>query len=175
MSGFTVSPPATLVLPEPGDFILCHRKGLVSSAIRLGERLCFRSGSRWSHAAYYVGNGRVVEALAHGVQHTPLEAYRDVEYVVVHSRMGAGDVLQASRFAKSCVGQSYGWLTILGVVLWALTPGKCFAFVANHAKICSGLVAGTQTRGWAIYPNEPSIMTPAGLAEYHQVPDRSAR
>jgi cell wall-associated NlpC family hydrolase len=164
VTDYTIAPPGEVILPEPGDFILCHRKGFISAVVR------WFTHSRWSHAAYYVGSHHLVEALTCGVQQTDLEVYRDCEYIIVHTHLSGEDYLQASAYALSCVGQQYGWLTILGVVLYRLTPRHLFSFVANQASICSGLVANTQTRGWAHYPREPALMTPQGLALYHRVP-----
>jgi uncharacterized protein YycO len=157
--------------PEPGDFILCHRKGLASSIIRMGERLRFRSGARWSHVVFVVasedseGNGRVIEALTTGVVRTPLSNYDNIEHQVVPTHLASVDRAQAISFAQSCVGQKYGWTVIFACALRFLTPGRGLWFGMNGTEICSGLVAQCLVRGWANFKSNPSSLTPAELAE----------
>ena len=158
--------------PQPGDFILCHRKGLVSWLIRLGERLKFRSGSRWSHACFVETPDTVIEALTHGVKRTPLSDYHNIEYIIVRTDMGAMDALQAVRFAQSCLGQSYGWLDDIAIAIRFLIPGRGLWFGLNGTEICSGLVAQCLVRGWANFPVNPASMSPAELGEAYGAPDR---
>jgi uncharacterized protein YycO len=171
--------------PEPGDFILCHRKGLASSIIRMGERLRFRSGARWSHVVFVVqapesgtdpgghsgwnSPGYVIEALTKGVVRTPLSDYDNIERQVVSTHLASTDRAQAIGFAQSCVGQKYGWTVIFACALRFLTPGRGLWFGMNGTEICSGLVAQCLVRGWANFKSNPSSLTPAELAEEYGV------
>jgi hypothetical protein len=160
----------------PGDFILCHRKGFASALIRAGERLRDPANAcRWSHAAMVVSeDGRLVEALTRGVSATEVGSYRGTEYDYVRTSMATPDCVQAQRFANSCVGERYGWPTILGIALRFLTPGRGLWFGMNGTEICSGLVAQGLCRGDAIFPYNPASMTPSELAEFYlQPPGRS--
>lgn len=148
-----------------GDFILCHRRGLVSALIRLGERLRLRR-AEVSHAALCRADGYVYEALVRGVCVTPLAAYRDVEYWIVRMEMQTTDQRQAIRFARSCVGERYGWLTIVGIALRFLTPGRGLWLGMDGTEICSGLVAEALVRGWSIFRHNPGSLTPQELFDY---------
>lgn len=151
--------------PRPGDFILCHRRGFVSWCIRKGTR------GPVSHAAFVETPGLLIEALSHGVKRTPLAAYRNVEYWIVRSDLTGDDQAQAVAFARSCLGEGYGWATIFGLALgiaWRyLTPGRGLpALVGPGTRVCSGLVAQSQVRGWTVYPFEPSACSPTDLFDY---------
>lgn len=156
------------VNPQPGDFILCHRKGLVSAFIRWGERVRFRPGARWSHAALIDTPDSVIEALTGGVERTPLRFYRGIEYALVRTGLEPLDAEQAVAFARSCLGQHYGWPAIVGIALRFLTPGRGLWWGLNGTEICSGLVAQALCRGWANFPVNPASLSPAELGEaYH--------
>lgn len=157
---------------QPGDFILCHRKGLMSAIIRTGERIKFRSGSRWSHAAFVETSDTLIEALTGGVTRTPLAAYRNIEYVLVRTHLAPQDAAQAVKFAQSCLGNPYGYIDAIGLGLRFLIPGRGLWFGTIGTNICSGLVASTQVRGWKIYTVEPASISPAELAQEHGIPDR---
>lgn len=171
MSNWTYSPVGALALPQPGDIILTHASGLLSSAIRLGERIRFRSGSRWSHAAFCYGRHLLIEAVAPRVKCSGLGKYRDTEYIIIHTGLVGMDLGQAQAFALSCVGQEYGFLTYAGLVL-RMGLRLPIAISGTHTKICSVLAAQTQVRGWKIFSMDPVCITPAELAEEYGVPDR---
>lgn len=161
---------------QPGDLILCHRKGFASACIRFGERLKTGKGAVVSHAAFvathYMGHeATLIEALTKGVCVTPLSAYRHVEYWIVRTGLQGNDRAQAVSFAQSCLGQKYGWSTIIGLALRFCTPGKGLpGLLSNGTKICSGLVAQTQVRGWTIYPFEPASCAPSDLFNFYSQP-----
>lgn len=157
----------------PGDFILCHRRGPASAFIRWGERIRFRSGARWSHAAYIETPDTIIEALGRGVVRNPLHVYRDIEYVLVHTYLSPEDLAQATAFVHTCLGQHYGFMIDAGIGLRFLMPGRGLWFGMNGTEICSGLVAQAQTRGWANFPRNPASISPAELAEAYGVPAQS--
>lgn len=160
---------------RPGDFILCHRDGFVSRCIRLGERIKYARGARVSHAAFvddWKGDEpQLIEALTKGVVRTPLSAYRQVEYWLVRTELQAEDQDQAVAFARSCLGQKYGFLIDFAIALRFLTPGRGLWFGVDGTEICSGLVAQAMVRGWANFPVAPSSMSPAELLEHYEDQD----
>lgn len=151
---------------QPGDFILCHRAGFVSRVIRLGERLRLRQADV-SHAAFCENAGTLIEALTRGVKRTPLAAYRHIEYWIVRAGLDPQDQAQAVAFARSCVGEQYGWLTDLGIALRFLTPGHGLWFGSDGTEICSGLVAQAEVRGWVNYPVQPAAISPQELFGFY--------
>lgn len=163
-ASFEISPPGQTALVRPGDFLLCHRSGFVSSAIRLGERLKFKGGAEWSHAAFCETEDTLIEALTKGVVRNPLSEYHEIEYAVVHTALYGDDQAQAIAFARSCVGHKYGFVTDLGIGIRFLTPGRGLWFGMSGTEICSGLVAQAMTRGWMIFDENPASLSPSELA-----------
>jgi uncharacterized protein YycO len=147
--------------PQPGDFILVHRKGLAAAIIRFGE------GGPYSHAAYVETPDTLIESLTRGTVRTPLSVYRDMEYAIVRTHLSAEDEAQATAFVVSCVGQVYGWPEIAGLALRYLTPGQGLWFGMDGTEICSGLVAQGQVRGWANFPTNAATVSPEGLRRYY--------
>jgi hypothetical protein len=167
-SSVRMVPKGSIVGAKPGDFMLTRRKGLVHTLIGLGERIRFRN-AHWTHAALFVSPTVVVEALSHGVQYTNIACYENVEYLIVKPNLDPLDVAQACAFARSCVGEHYGFATILGIALRFLTPGRGLWFGLNGTEICSGLVAQALCRGWANFRMDPATITPAELGEFYGV------
>ncbi len=152
----------------PGDILLCHRRGFVSWVIRLGERLRLRRADV-SHAAFCETPSTTIEALARGVVRAPLTAYRPIEYWIVRAGLTGDDAAQAVAFARSCVGEQYGWLTDLGIALRFLTPGRGLWFGVEGTQICSGLCAEALVRGWVIYPVDAASISPQELFNFYSV------
>jgi len=161
--------------PEPGDFILTHGAELFSQLIRFGQQLRFRGADRpytyWNHAALVVtSGGAIVEALGSGVERRSLSDYDPTQYTVVRITASAEDRAEAAVFAERCVGQHYGWATIVSIAI-SLVTGAKFSFGFNGQLICSGLVARALERTTAIFEDEPSHIMPAQLAKlYGAVP-----
>ncbi len=154
-----------------GDFILCHRAGLIPAIIRLGQGLRFRGDQRkyayWNHAALILSaDGEIVEALSTGVRAGSIERYRHVEYTLV--RVGAQelDQRQIARFAGTILGERYGWATIACCALNILT-GSGVSFGYQNQLICSGLVALAQLRAGACFDRLAQDILPADLARYY--------
>jgi cell wall-associated NlpC family hydrolase len=170
MTQFQVCPPGVSAQdPKPGDFLLCHRTGFASSCIRWGERLKYRDGSRWSHAALIETPTTIIEALTTGVVRNALSEYDDTLYVLVRTELDELDAEQAVFFAQRSIGVEYGFLTDFGIFLRFVTPGRGLWFGSDGTEICSGLVAQALTRGWADFIVNPASISPAELAEYYQV------
>lgn len=128
--------------------------------------------AHWSHAAIFVNDsGDIVEALSGGVQQRNISVYHGTEYVVVHlpATTTPLDREQAVEFAKFCLTDAYGWLTIVSVALCLLT-GARFGFEVDGQQICSSLVARCIERIGEIFPGaEPWHATPADLAKHFNV------
>ena len=96
-----------------GDILLSADPGLASAGIRL------LTTSPVSHAAIYVGNGEVAEALRGGVRLRSIDRVLEEETVVAVFRHPALDEERAqrmSRFAREQVGKPYD---VVGVVMHA--------------------------------------------------------
>lgn len=161
---------------RPGDFLLTHSTGVYGFLIRFGEALRYRGQNRifahWSHAAIIVDeSGSIIEALGGGVQERNLVVYCKTEYVVVHlpSDTSTSDRLQAVEFARFCLNEPYGWMTIASVALSLLTSGT-LSFGIDGQQICSALVARCLERIGVIFrENEPWHLMPADLAKHFDV------
>jgi permuted papain-like amidase YaeF/Yiix C92 family enzyme len=97
----------------PGDILLSAAPGLASFGIRL------LTTSPVSHAALYVGNGEVAEALGSGVRLRRIEAMIAEESVIAafrHPALDDATALRVSRFARETVGKQYDFV---GVTLQA--------------------------------------------------------
>src|SRR5262249_48898232 len=132
--------------------------------------------ARWSHAAIFVNDhGEIVEALGGGVQRRNISVYRNTEYVVVHLPLTTReeDREQAVKFAKYCLDEEYGWLTIVSIALALLfgSPFRLkFNFGVDGQQICSALVARCLERIGEIFTeNEPWHLMPADLAKHFTV------
>jgi hypothetical protein len=78
-------------------------------------------------------------------------------------------------FAEYCLGESYGWLTIVSVALTLLSTCK-IGFGVDGQQICSALVARCLERIGEIFKeNEPWHLTPADLAKHFDVRDTGDR
>jgi len=156
--------------PRPADFILTRRRGLAPALIAVGQRLRYPGSecARWSHAGILTGRGTVVEALTRGVVETPLDAYRDVDHVVVRVDATPEQRRLAVAFADHAVGRRYGWVEIASLVMSLLT-GTGLSVNVDNQMICSGLVAECLCRTAAIFPREPARMLPADLAAFYAV------
>ena len=168
-------------IPLPGDIVLVRTNHFVSRLIRFGQRDYGPEASRWNHCAVYTGNGEIVEALTQGVVISRLDKYpvcdTKILAALAHGASTAMPMMaetqswldmraNAVSFAKSCVGESYGFLTIAAIAVKVLTKGK-INFNLQGTSICSGLGARTWERfGYNFNPFDPAELTPAYLDTY---------
>ncbi|MFN9478029.1 MAG: hypothetical protein ACK6C0_00840 [Betaproteobacteria bacterium] len=106
----------------PGDILLSASAGLVSVGIRA------LTVSPVSHAALYVGNGEVAEAVRSGVQLRRIEVVLAEESVVVALRHPALDATTAERigeFARAAVGGRYDTVGVLLHAPFSLQRRAC--------------------------------------------------
>lgn len=156
---------------KPGDILMVRTNHFVSKLIRFGQRGYGKNAAQWNHVAIYVGNGEIVEALTKGVVCSYASKYpsSDVRIISVHCRRGyyweADSAMRSNAvdFARSCVGEKYGFLTILAIAIKTLTKGK-LDFNVQGTNICSGLAARSLERmGYNFNPYDPAELTPAFL------------
>lgn len=89
---------------RPADILLSTGDATVSAVIRGG------TGSRFSHAALYVGGGEIIEAIGEGVVRQSLSrAMSDDTLVCVYRRLRMSDAQaqQVIRYASMQVGKAY--------------------------------------------------------------------
>jgi hypothetical protein len=141
-------------------------------AIRFGEWLRFRRGSKYNHVCFVdrVENGvaYVLQAEPHGV--TDDKTLDSVgAYLLVKPPAGV-DPDDYMYFARKQVGDRYGWLMILALAVDIVTPAWFPTFhLASRKKtawICSVLTAeAMRFAGW--YQPWPSIymVTPSQVYE----------
>jgi hypothetical protein len=107
---------------RPGDILLSADPGLASAGIRL------LTTSPVSHAAIYVGNGEVAEALRGGVRLRSMDRVLEEETVVAAFRHPALDDERAwalSRFAREQVGKPYDFVGVVMHAPFALQRRVC--------------------------------------------------
>jgi len=114
-----------MVRPEDlqaGDILLSADPGIASAGIRL------LTTSPVSHAAVYVGNGEVAEALRGGVRLRSIERVLQEESVVAAFRHPALDEERAQRmseFAREQVGKPYDFVGVVMHAPFALQRRVC--------------------------------------------------
>jgi hypothetical protein len=160
--------------PYPGDFVFTHGTSWTSRMIRFGEKIRYwgpdEKFTRWNHVAIFINQGGdIIEALGGGVQQRNISVYKQTEYHVVHLE----DVLDTNRvheveFARACLNDHYGWLTIISIALCLFTGSK-IGFGVDGQEICSALVARCLERTGEIFPTDPWHIMPADLAKYFNV------
>ena len=160
--------------PSPGDFLFTHGTSWTSRLIRFGEKIRYwgpdKKFTRWNHVAIFINEGGdIIEALGGGVQQRNIAVYRQTEYHVVHLE----NVVDVNRvheveFARACLNDHYGWLTIVSIALSLLTGSK-LGFGVDGQEICSALVARCLERTGEIFPTDPWHIMPADLAKYFNV------
>lgn len=167
---------------QTGDILLSSTQSLVSLGIRAFTL------SPVSHAALYVGDGQVVEAVGAGVQQRPLADYLDSESTVAafrHPEVSAQQAQRLQAYARGVVGQQYN---PVGIVLQApftvqrrycelpVVPGfvrdlcvrglgaVVMGAARNDRFFCSQLVLQAyQAAGLPLTSADPRLISPADL------------
>lgn len=106
----------------PGDILLSADQGIASAGIRL------LTVSPVSHAAIYVGDGEVAEALGGGVRLRPMGRVLQEESVVAvfrHPALDDARALSLSQFARAQVGKPYDYLGVMMHAPFALQRRAC--------------------------------------------------
>ncbi len=123
---------------KPADLLLSTGRAAASVVIRVG------TVSRYSHAALYIGNSQIIEAIGSGVTLQSLQdAMSDDTLVSVYRRlqMSDGQGQQVIRYAKQQLGKKYDYS---GAVGGGVTSGPGFVFgifLGRIVPIIGGIVA----------------------------------
>jgi uncharacterized protein YycO len=154
---------------RPGDFILVKKDSFYHRLVEFGQRLRFpRIYAVWTHAALVVdGWGSLIEAEGNGVISNTISEYTEKDYVYVRIKATAEDRAEVVNYAKSCLGNKYGWGSIVCIGLCLLT-GLKISVGFHKTMICSGLVAAALARTETIFPIDDRSITPAALAQWYQ-------
>ena len=160
---------------EPGDLLLARRHRLMPALISLAEHRRFRGAdsafAHWSHCAVIVDRtGGLVEAEATGVLVSPLSKYRENEYHVVSlgQAFAAADRDRTVAYATSQVGAAFGYLALLGAVVF-LATGRSVRMIRRNHQICSGLVTRALQAGGLLTELDPVTVLPADVARAFDV------
>lgn len=124
---------------RPADILLSTGDAAVSAVIRAG------SGSRFSHAALYIGGGEIIEAIGEGVVRQSLaRAMGDDTLVSVYRRLRMSDAQaqQIIRYASTQVGRPYDAAGAAGA---GSGSGRGFMITVLAAAIVPGLGSLTQS------------------------------
>lgn len=160
---------------QPGDILLARRRRLLPLLISAAERRRFRGPdspfAHWSHCAVITDRtGRLTEAEATGVVSSPISKYRAGEYHVVSlgPDFAREDRSRAVAYAQSQVGAAFGYLALLGAIVFLLT-GRPVRVMRRDHQICSGLVTRALQAGGLLREQDPFTMLPADLAKAFDV------
>lgn len=107
---------------QPGDIILSATNGVTSAGIRL------LTLAPVSHAALYIGDQRIVEAVGAGIVTRSLDEMLAEESVVVafrHPRLTSAQGERIGAFARSRVGGSYNHVGVVLMAPFALERRVC--------------------------------------------------
>jgi hypothetical protein len=107
---------------QPGDIILTAENGLNSVGIRLITL------SPVSHAAIYMGNQQIAEAVGSGIRIRSMDAMLADEATVVafrHPDLTAGQAVQINTFVASHEGKKYNYLGVMLQAPFALERRMC--------------------------------------------------
>ena len=157
---------------QAGDFLLVRSPGVIPRLIGLGELL--RDGKPWdywTHAAFIVNDsGATIEAQAKGIVPSRVSAHPDS--LVVPSGLSSEGRENAVRFAESCLGDHYGYLTILSIAADLITP-RALILRSPRTLICSEFVARCLEHGGWISPElDAGRVKPSNLAKWFDATPR---
>lgn len=141
--------------PKAGALVFAHSRSFIGWAIRLGERLRFRSGDFYNHVAVLdhqlpTGDWVVVQAVARGVAKGRLSEIAPGGSCAVVAVPNVART-RVVGFARSQLGKEYGWLSVVSVALQVLLPRRfpLPAFRSDRTWICSALAAeAARFGGW---------------------------
>lgn len=149
---------------QPGDILLTASAGFVSVGIRA------LTVSPVSHAALYVGDGEVAEAVGSGVQLRRIETVLAEESVVVAFRHPALDAATGERiadFARAAVGSRYDAVGVLLHAPFSLQRRACElpGLTSFLREACLSALATLQLAGGG---NDKFFCSEFVLAAYEQ-------
>lgn len=152
--------------PRVGQFGLTEISGLTGRAVELGQRL-IGSGSRFTHAFVYVGEGMIVQAQPGGAVCVPLDTVKS-EVVFSDFPLTGLENLRIATAAKWLVGTPYSFLDYAAIGAARLLHTKRLErYVSDRGHmICSQLVDVVYRQAdIELFPNRiPGDVTPGDLA-----------
>lgn len=156
-------------VPQPGDFGLCRISGLTGVAVSAGQRL-IGSGSYFTHAFVYVGNGEVVQAQPGGAKRMPLSDAVSNHSRVAYSSFPLAPVQRAAILgaATYLIGTPYSFADYAAIGarrLLGIAALERFVRDSGH-MICSQFVDECYRRaGFELFPGRiPGDVAPGDLA-----------
>ena len=154
--------------PAVGDIVFAHSNGLMGRAIRLGERLRWRRGSKWNHVAIV---SSVHDDIVFITQAEPRGVTNDKqlhtvgEYILITPPANISKTNMV-KFATEQVGKPYSFLSIASIVLDILSPNWFPAFRRHSTWICSSLVGESLRFGGYLHEwDDIYTVTPSQLYE----------
>ena len=155
---------------QQGDLVFTHGKGIVDWAIRVGEKIRFKRGSKYNHVAMIVGplegdDYSVIEAESGGVVFGKLSDLMARGPVYVCPPPPVVRRTKALQFMYAQEGTRYGWLTVVSTVISIILPGSV-NFITPSTWICSAVVGeALRYGGWLHNWADVYQVTPAQLYE----------
>jgi hypothetical protein len=153
---------------RPGDVMLAHASGTLSSLIAVGERLRLRhlhTGLGWlpTHAGIITdADGSTIEATSAGVVRSSVAAHQRWTYLPCPEGVDRAKVVTC---AASMLGWRYDWHDLVDLGVDCLT-GAHLHDVAAHQVICSELAALSLVAGGWHCPKAPGEVMPSDLFEW---------
>lgn len=156
--------------PLPGDLGLCRIGGPVGVAVSAGQRL-IGSGSYFTHAFIYVGNGEVIQAQPGGAKRILLAEALDGRKRVAFSDFSLTGAQRSNvvRAAVSYLDTPYSFADYLAIAearIFHSDRLERYVGETGH-MICSQLVAQCYAdAGISLFPNRiPGDVAPGDLAK----------
>lgn len=156
-------------VPQPGDFGLCRISGLTGAVVSAGQRL-IGSGSYFTHAFIYVGDGQVIQAQPGGALPVLLAEALGGRRRVAFSDFDLTDGQRSAivHAAERLIGTPYSFLDYPAIGAARLLGCKGFEdyVSASGHMICSQLVDICYRRaGIELFPGRiPGDVAPGDLA-----------
>jgi hypothetical protein len=168
-----VPPGKSLSSFVPGDIVLTHGDKPVMKAIRFGERIKYHGSDQryayWNHTFIVTtAEGGIIEAKHGNVNRNMIKEYEPKWYAVINPKLSDDRRADMIKFAESCLGQDYGFLTILGIGAWIATGGH-LTFGLAGTEICSQLVGRSLEHAGMVLPKDPQVTMPADIAKMFDV------
>lgn len=153
-------------------FGLVRTPGILGRLIRIGQRLRVPAEYAWCNHAFILveqvigtNDYYIIEAAAKGPRWARLSDYRPGTYQLVTVPMSQEDANEVVDYARSTIGDQYGFITIACIAFNLLTPSFFrIDFRRKGTLICSALVARALEHGGVIGPDDPFQVMPAQLA-----------
>lgn len=154
---------------QAGDFFLIKGKDVASKLIAFGQSLRYHNKDSqftyYTHGGIFLDDkGTTIEASFQGVRTGTIDWYGSDLRKIVYLNISLEDRTELVNFARHCLKDSYGWLTIASLALSLLTGAK-FSMGISGQEICSGLIARSLERTSFIPVTDASHIMPVELAE----------